>query len=73
MSEKTLQELRRRLGVVAERRAEAERTQVKATEDLKRLIPKAREAGIPMTEIAQLVGMQRESLYQFMDRHGITR
>lgn len=73
MAPKTPAEYRQSIRRIADRRAAADRAKAEADDALAALIPAAREAGLGHTEIAELLGIGRQSLYEFMERRGITR
>jgi hypothetical protein len=60
-------ELRAELQQLGKRRREALRVRKETSERLKVLIPLARDAGVPVTEIAHLTGLTRVGVYEFLN------
>jgi hypothetical protein len=60
-------ELRAELQQLGTRRREALRARKETSERLKILIPLARDAGVPVTEIADLTGLSRVGVYEFLN------
>jgi hypothetical protein len=67
------QGIRKALRAAAEKRAKADRSRAKATKATVAAVRAGLDAGLPATEVAQLVGMSRPALYELMKRHGIVR
>jgi len=59
-------EARKRLGDAADRRANAKAEWQGATDDLARWIVVARDAGVPITEVARLSGISRQAVYDVL-------
>lgn len=59
----TADETRQRLRDAADRRASAKAEWKTATDELARWIIAARDAGVPITEIARLAGISRQAVY----------
>jgi DNA invertase Pin-like site-specific DNA recombinase len=68
-----LKRVRTALKSAAAKRAKSDQLRHEATEQAVAAVRAAREAGVPATEIAALLGMSRVSLYELMNRHGIQR
>jgi transcriptional regulator of acetoin/glycerol metabolism len=68
-----LKQIRAGLRAAAAKRAKSDQLRRDATEQTVAAVRAARKAGLPATEIAELVGMSRVALYEMMERHGIVR
>jgi transcriptional regulator of acetoin/glycerol metabolism len=68
-----LKRIRAGLRAAAAKRAKSDQLRREATAQAVAAVRAARKAGLPATEIAELVGMSRVALYEMMERHGIVR
>lgn len=59
-------EVRSELVRAAQKRSEGDRLLREGEADLKRLVPLARQLGIPMAEIARLAGISRPWAYEIL-------
>lgn len=50
----------------AKRRAKADTAKREATDDLRRYCEEAREAGVPITQIASEAGLSRQGVYDLL-------
>jgi len=64
----TADDARQRLRDAAERRNAAKAEWDQATADLARWIAAARDAGVPITEVARLAGISRQAVYDVLRR-----
>jgi predicted GIY-YIG superfamily endonuclease len=64
--------LRQQLADIRERRVAAEQMRAEADAALAAALPEAREY-LPHTEIAELLGIKRQALFEFMERWGVDR
>jgi hypothetical protein len=64
----TLDPLRVRLAKLGGKRAVMEGIQKETSTELPALVTEAKAAGIPIAEIARLVGLSRQGVYDLLDR-----
>lgn len=57
---------RQRLREAAQRRRDAKATWSTATDDLTRGVTAARDAGVPIAEVARLAGISRQAVYDIL-------
>ncbi len=57
-----------RLEQIARRRAKAERDRAQLATDTAAAIREARDAGVPMTDIARALGVSRQGAYDFLEQ-----
>jgi len=56
----------RKIKAAARKRAKADEAKREATDDLRRYCGEAREAGVPITRIAEEAGLSRQGVYDLL-------
>ena len=67
MADVAADDIRRGLTEAASRRVEADRARASAMVDIATWVHAGHEAGIPIAEMARLVGMTRPTIYAILD------
>jgi hypothetical protein len=68
-----LKQIRAALKAAAAKRAKSDQLRAEATEQTVAAVRAGLDGGLTATEVAELAGMSRPSLYELMERHGLIR